>query len=147
MKNKTSSTAPRTFAKNTQLMASLATLEARSIPNRLQVNVTVGYTTRLHDMACPLNISAVRVGQALDALHLRDREFPTQEAIDRGLGRRWYAGCQYLIEWHITGVTEVVTVYYDSIGWPSKPVPKANLTAPPCHVRRGEGYVERVQHE
>jgi hypothetical protein len=137
MKNKTSSTAPRTIAKNTQVMASLATLEARSIPNRLQVNVTVGCTTRLHDIACPLNISAVRVGQALDALHLRDRGLPTPEATRRGLGHRWYSGCRFLVDWHISGVTEVVTGYYDSIGWPSKSGPKASI--PSCRSRRGAG--------
>jgi hypothetical protein len=90
----------------------------------LQVNVTDGCTTRLSDISSALNISAIRLGQALDALHLRDRRQPTPEATRRGLAHRRYAGCQYLADWHITGITEAVTAYYDSIGWPSN-LPKA----------------------
>jgi hypothetical protein len=30
-----------------------------------------------------------------------------------------------MVDWHISGVTEVVTAYYESIGWPSLPIPKA----------------------
>jgi hypothetical protein len=128
----TADTAP----KDTQL-TTLTSPAARSTPMHLQLNVTPGCTTRLSDISDALNISAIRLGQALYALHLRDQVLPTHEATDRGLGRRWYAGCQYLIEWHISGITEVVTAHYDSIGWPSKPKPKAST--PSCRTRRGAG--------
>jgi len=88
---------------------------AGSTPMHLQVDVTDGCTTRLSDIADPLNISAVRVGKALDALHLRHRGFPTPEAIDQGLGRRWYNGHKFLVEWHISDCIEIVTGYYASI--------------------------------
>ena len=128
----------------TQPTTALTTLEAQSTPEHLQRNVTVGCTTLLTDIARPLNISAIKVGQVLDALHLRDWRVPTQEAISRGLGNRFFNGCQFLVEWQISGVTEVVTAYYDAIGWPSKPISKVKAATPPCRVRRCAGYVERA---
>lgn len=137
------SPAPRTtadaIAKDNQLTAALPPTEARSTPERLQVNVSAGCTTRLSDISDALNISAIRLGQALDALHLRHRGLPTQEASSRGLGHRWFNGCDFLVEWHMLGVTEVVVAYYDATGWPSKSIPKAKPTSPRCRARRGEG--------
>jgi len=124
---------------NDTQLASLATPEARSTPMHLQLNVTDGCTTRLSDISDPLNISAIRLGQALDALHLRDRCHPTQEAISHGLGHRWFNGRGYLVEWHIAGVTEVVTAHYDSIGWPSKPSSKGKPNTRPCHLGAAKG--------
>ena len=102
----------------------------------LQLDVTAGCTLRLSDISGPLSISAVRVGRALDALHLRDRTRPTPEAISHGLGHRWFNGREYLVDWHIAGITEVVSAYYNDVGWP-KPSPKAST--PPCRTRRGAG--------
>ena len=63
-----------------------------------------------------IGMSAIKVGQALDALHLRDQGTPTAEAASRGLGHRWFNGSQYLVEWNICSVTEAVTDYYDGVG-------------------------------
>lgn len=95
-------------------------VDEKYLRKHLQINVAAGWTTRLSDIAGLLGMSAIKVGQALDALHLRDRGIPTPEAASRGLGHRWFTGSQYLVEWHISGVAKVVAAYYDSIGNRSK---------------------------
>jgi hypothetical protein len=88
---------------------------ARSAREHLQLEVTVGCTARLSDIAVSLDMSTFKVGQALDALHLRDRRLPTPKAINQGLGRRWYNGNKFLVEWHISDCSKIVARYHASI--------------------------------